>query len=75
MDEERQNLYIEVRIIRELAEKFHLSLKEVALLCEFYEVLPYIRAGWGIFHSEGDEAVLADVSEYLKARGAKLCAN
>ena len=33
------------------------------------EVLEYIEKGYGIFHCEGDEAVLEDIEEFLDGKG------
>lgn len=61
MNEQQQILYMQVRILRMASEKFGISLKETAELFRAFDVLSYIRVGWGIFHTEGDEAVFVDV--------------
>ena len=70
MDEQQQILYMQVRLLRMASEKFGISLKETAELFRIFDVLSYIRVGWGIFHTEGDEAVFLDVKQYLKNKGA-----
>ncbi|MDY6285043.1 MAG: DUF3791 domain-containing protein [Hallerella sp.] len=70
MDEKRQILFMQIRILRMASERFHLSLKETAELFKKFEVLRYIRECFGIFHVEGDEAVFDDVKSYLKIKGA-----
>ena len=70
MDEKRQILFMQIRILRMASERFHLSLKETAELFKTFEVLRYIRECFGIFHVEGDEAVFDDVKSYLKIKGA-----
>ncbi len=70
MNEQEQILFMQIRLLRMSAEKFNLSLKEVAELFEKFDVLKYIRNGFGIFHVEGDEAVFEDVKHYLKSKGA-----
>jgi len=70
MDEQQQILYMQVRLLRMASEKFGISLKETAELFRTFDVLSYIRVGWGIFHTEGDEAVFLDVKQYLKNKGA-----
>ena len=35
------------------------------------DVLEYIENGYGIFHCEGDEAVLEDITEFLNRKGIK----
>ncbi len=54
------------------SERLNLSLKETAGLFKKFDVLRYIREGFGIFHVEGDEAVFDDVKSYLKIKGASV---
>ena len=35
-------------------------------------LLGYIEKGYGIFHCEGDEAVLEDITELLEKKGVKV---
>ncbi len=70
MNESQQILYMQIRIIRMMSEKYSLSLKQAAELFGKYNVLPFIREGFGIFHVEGDEAVFQEVKSYLKSKGA-----
>lgn len=72
MDERRQILYMQVRIIRLAAERLHATMKFVAELFEKYGVLKYIEIGFGIFHVEGDEAILSDVFAFLRRKGVNL---
>jgi len=70
MNEAQQILFMQIRILRMMAEKYSLSLKEAAEIFGQYNVLPFIREGFGIFHVEGDEAVFEEVKAYLKSKGA-----
>ena len=72
MNESQQILFMQIRILRMMAEKYSLSLKQVSELFEKYNVLSFIREGFGIFHVEGDEAVFEEVKAYLQAKGASL---
>ena len=72
MNEQQQILYMQVRILRMASERFGISLKEAALLFKKFEVLSYIRVGWGIFQTEGDEAIFVDVKQFLKNKGADI---
>ncbi len=63
---------MQIRILRIAARSFNLSLKETARLFKKFDVLKYIREGFGIFHVEGDDAVFEDVKSYLKVRGASV---
>ena len=72
MNEAQQILFMQIRILRMMAEKYSLSLKETAEIFGQYNVLPFIREGFGIFHVEGDEAVFEEVKGFLKSTGASL---
>ncbi len=72
MSETEQILFMQIRILRMMAEKYGLSLKQAAQTFEAYNVLTFIREGFGIFHVEGDEAVFEEVNGFLKSKGAAL---
>lgn len=72
MNEQQQILFMQIRILRIAAKSFNLSLEETALLFKKFDVLKYIREGFGIFHVEGDEAVFEDVKSYLKIKRANV---
>jgi hypothetical protein len=72
MSEAEQILFMQIRILRMVSEKCGLSLKQAAQLFDTYNVLQFIREGFGIFHVEGDEAVFEEVRGFLKAKGATL---
>ena len=38
------------------------------------DVLGYIEKCYGIFHCEGDEAVLEDITEFLQRKGIEISA-
>ena len=70
MNETEQILFMQIRLLRMLAEKCGLTLKQAAQTFAEYNVLPFIREGFGIFHVEGDDAVFEEVKAYLKSKGA-----
>ncbi len=56
-------------MMRLAAEKWNRSMEEISELFVHYDVLPYIEECFGIFHVEGDEAVLEDITIYLINKG------
>ncbi|MBR5965964.1 MAG: DUF3791 domain-containing protein [Treponema sp.] len=72
MNEAQQILFMQIRLLRIMAQKCSLSLKEAAEIFRQYNVLPFIRQGFGIFHVEGDEAVFEEVKLYLQSKGASV---
>ncbi len=72
MNDDEQLLFMQIRILRMTSEKTGMSLNETSQLFKTFDVLNYIRECYGIFHTEGDEAVFEDVKSYMRAKGAKL---
>ena len=72
MSEKEEILFMQTRLIRLAAEEWKLSMDKVLTLFKQANVLDYIEKAYGIFHCEGDEAVLQDIEEYLDAKGLKL---
>lgn len=69
MNERQQIIYMQTRIIRLASEKWNRPIEEIVVLFVKNNVLQYIEEYFGIFHVEGDEAVLEDVITYLKNKG------
>lgn len=69
MGEKQQIIYMQTRIIRLASEEWKKSVEEISEIFTGYNVLQYIEQCFDIFHMQGDEAVLADIEEYLKNRG------
>ncbi len=72
MNENQQITYMQARIVRLASEEWNMSIEAVVSLFTEYEVLQFIRACFGIFHVEGDYAVLEDVADYLKSKGVEI---
>ena len=70
MNESQQILFMQIRILRMMAERNSISLKQAAEIFGKYNVLTFIREGFGIFHVEGDEADFDEVKTYLQSKGA-----
>ena len=74
MNEKSQIIFMQVRLLRLAAATWNISIKQVMNLFIQYDVLEYIEAGYGIFHCEGDEAILEDISKLLTSKGMKFSA-
>lgn len=67
---------MQVRILRQACEKWNQPMEKTASLFAEYHILQYLEECFGIFHVQGDEAVLEDVEAYLKNKGEQLeCRN
>ena len=60
VEERQQIIYMQARLMRLASEEWHRSIERITELFVKYNVLQYIEEGFGIFHVEGDEAVLEE---------------
>ena len=72
MSEKTEILFMQTRLIRLASEEWHLPIDKIIDLFKKVDVLGYIEKGYGIFHCEGDEAVLEDITEFLEEKGIKI---
>ncbi|MFQ9905087.1 MAG: DUF3791 domain-containing protein [Ruminococcus sp.] len=74
MSEKTEITFMQTRLIRLASEEWHLSVEQIIHLFKEADVLGYIEKCYGIFHCEGDEAVLEDITEFLEGKGIKISA-
>lgn len=48
------------------------AVEQIIRLFKEADVLGYIEKCYGIFHCEGDEAVLEDIKEFMKEKGTEI---
>ena len=72
MSERAEITFMQTRLIRLASEEWHLSIEQIIDMFKRADVLEYIEKGYGIFHCEGDEAVLEDITEFLDRKGIKI---
>ena len=58
MSEKTEITFMQTRLIRLASEEWHLPVEQIIHLFKEADVLGYIEKCYGIFHCEGDEAVL-----------------
>ncbi|MCD8054815.1 MAG: DUF3791 domain-containing protein [Lachnospiraceae bacterium] len=68
MGEKQQILYMQTRLLRRASEEWNLPMQTVATLFARFDVFSYIEKEFGLFHVEGDDAVLEEITAYLKNR-------
>ena len=64
MSEKTEITFMQTRLIRLASEEWHLSVEQIIHLFKEADVFGYIEKCYGIFHCEGDEAVLEDITEF-----------
>lgn len=72
MSEKAEIIFMQTRLIRLASEEWHLPINNIIELFKKVDVLGYVETCYGIFHCEGDEAVLEDITEFIKGKGIKL---
>lgn len=72
MSEKSEITFMQTRLIRLASEEWHLSVEQIIDLFKKADIFGYIEKGYGIFHCEGDEAVLEDIAEFLDTKGVKV---
>lgn len=72
MGKKAEITFMQTRLIRLASEEWHLSVEQIIDLFKKADVLGYIEKGYGIFHCEGDEAVLEDIVDFLDRKGIKI---
>lgn len=72
MSEKAEITFMQTRLIRLASAEWHLPIEKIIELFKRVDVLGYIEKGYGIFHCEGDEAVLEDITEFLEEKGIKI---
>ena len=72
MSEKSEITFMQARIIRLASEEWHLPIEQIIAVFQKVDVLGYIETCYGIFHCEGDEAVLEDITEFLQRKGMKI---
>lgn len=74
MSEQAEIIFMQTRLIRLASEEWHMPMAKIIELFRKFDILGYVEKGYGIFHCEGDGAVLDDIAELLVRKGVKLYA-
>lgn len=72
MNENQQITYMQARLVRLAAKEWNMPIKTVFSIFIKFRVLQFIRECFGIFHVEGDYAVLEDIIGFLSNKGVKV---
>lgn len=69
MGEQEQLIYMQTRLMRMAMERLNMTPAEVSVLFERYGLAEFIEENFDLYHTEGDEAVYADLMTILKKKG------
>ena len=65
MSEKEEIIFMQTRLVRLASKEWHLPVDEIFNIFGKADVLGYIEKCYGIFHCEGDDAVLEDITELV----------
>lgn len=71
MSEHEQILYMQTRIMRMAAERWHTTPAETACVFSQFKLADFIEENFDLYHTEGDEAVYSDIMTLLEKRRDK----
>ena len=69
IDRDKEILHMQIRLFRMACTKWQKSTGECADIFDKYDVDAYIRDGYEIFHVQGDEANMDEISGYIRSQG------
>ena len=64
--------FMQTRLIRLASEEWHTTIQKVSRLFEKYGILKFIEDCYGVFHTEGDEAVFDEINVVLDHKGVDI---
>jgi hypothetical protein len=71
MSEKSEIVFMQVRLLRIASEKWHTTIQKTSKIFEKYGILKFIEDCYGIFHTEGDEAVFDEICVVLEHKGGR----
>ena len=67
-----QILYMQTRIMQIASERWNIPINQTSLLFRQYGIAEMIEENFELYHTEGDEAIYADIVTLLKNKGADI---
>ena len=67
--EKQDIIFMQTRLIRCASEEWKLSIDKIVKIFSEMNLFDYIEKGYGIFHCEGDNAIMEDIDEVLRRKG------
>lgn len=72
MSEKSEIVFMQVRLLRLASTQWNTTIQKVSKLFERYGILKLIEDCYGIFHTEGDEAVFDEITAVLCHKGVDI---
>ena len=65
-------LNMQIILMPVLAKAWHVSYPELGKIVRKYDVMDYIDAKYDMYNSTGTEGVVDDLTDYVRAKGARV---
>ncbi|MBR1685153.1 MAG: DUF3791 domain-containing protein [Clostridia bacterium] len=65
-------LFMETRLLRQFGKRFHIDSIGTNSLFNKYGIWDYLERCYDYFHTCGDEYILDDITEVLRAKGVAI---
>ncbi len=72
MSESMEIVFMQARLLRLASEEWHIPIQKVNVIFDQYGILKLIEDCYGVFHMEGDYAVLDEINTVLKNKGVNV---
>lgn len=72
MSERSEIVFMQVRLLRLAPEEWNTTIQKVSRMFEKYGILKFIEDCYGVFHTEGDEAVFDEINAVLDHKGVDI---
>ena len=69
---EKELLHMQLRLFRMACHNWHLDNHACADIFDRFQLDDYIESGYEIFHVQGDEANMQELSAYARSKGADI---
>lgn len=63
IQEKRDIIFMQTRLLRCASEEWKMPVSKIVSIFTRFNVFQYIEKGYGIFHCEGDSAIMDDINE------------
>ena len=67
--EKQDIIFMQTRLLRCASEEWNLPIDKIVKIFSEMNLFEYIEKGYGIFHCEGDNAIMEDIDEVLRRKG------
>ncbi|MCM1284496.1 MAG: DUF3791 domain-containing protein [Muribaculaceae bacterium] len=72
MSKKTEIVFMQVRLLRLAAEEWRMPIQKANMVFDRYRIYNFIEDCYGVFHMEGDYAVLDEIHTLLRNKGVNV---